>query len=82
MILDPDACISDAGFFQDGRTNRQTDKQGDSVMHVSRMPISLIHLHMMHIPMMYVCMMHVRFMHISMTLDLDACVYDAYIFDP
>ena len=76
MILDPDACISDAGFFQDGRTNRQTDKQGDSVMHVSRMPISLIHLHMMHIPMMYVCMMHVRFMHISMTLDLDACVYD------
>ena len=62
MILDPDACISDAGFFQDGRTNRRTDKQGDSVMHVSRMPISLIHLHMMHIPMI---------------LDPDACVYDA-----
>ena len=26
MILDPDACIHDAGFFPDGPTNGRTDK--------------------------------------------------------
>ena len=26
MILDPEACISDAGFFSVGRTNGRTDK--------------------------------------------------------
>ena len=26
MILDPDACISDAGFFPDGRTDERTSR--------------------------------------------------------
>ena len=30
MILDPEACISDAGFFSVGRTNQRTDGQADS----------------------------------------------------
>ena len=30
MILDPVACIPDAGFFPDGRTNQPTDGQADS----------------------------------------------------
>ena len=55
-------------------------------MHVPRMPVfmvhvSMMHLYMMHVCMMHVCMIHVHLMHISMTLDLDAGVYDAYIFD-
>ena len=65
MILDPEACISDAGFFSVGPTDQRTDGQGDSRSW-----------------MMHVCMMHVCMMHISMTLDLDACVYVAYIFFP
>ena len=30
MIFDPDACICDAGFFPDQRTNGLTDEQGNS----------------------------------------------------
>ena len=30
MILDPEACISDAGFFSVGPTNQPTDGQADS----------------------------------------------------
>ena len=30
MILDPEACISDAGFFSVGPTNGRTDEQADS----------------------------------------------------
>ena len=99
MILDPDACFHDAGFFRVGRTDKPILGVGFriyvSMMRVSIMCIheacsqdacihdeSMMHLHKMHVRMMHVCMMHVCRMHISMTLDLDACVYDAYIFDP
>ena len=30
MILDPEACISDAGFFRVGRTDERTNEQADS----------------------------------------------------
>ena len=44
MILDPEACISDAGFFSVGPTDERTDGQGNSRswMHVGMMHISMI----------------------------------------
>ena len=36
MILDPDAYISDAGFFPDQPTDERTDEQGDSRSWISK----------------------------------------------
>ena len=36
MIFDPDACICDAGFFPDGRTDGRTNEQADSRSWISK----------------------------------------------
>ena len=41
------------------------------------MYVSVVNVFMMHVSMMHVIMLH-----IYMTLDPDACMYDAYIHDP
>ena len=55
MILDPYACISDAGFFPDQRTNGQTDERTDKPIlgvgwegtHVPRRPCLICAGHML-----------------------------------
>ena len=62
MILDPEACISDAGFVSVGRTNGQADPR--SWMHVSRMHVSRMHVNRMHVSRMHVSMVHVYITHV------------------